>query len=188
MNARTLTLALLLAGSTGAHAQFGGMMNPMTMMAPMGMMATPMMMPMGAGMMSSQMYNPQSMMNPYLNPMAAGNPYMNQGGGMMNPFAMMQPAPAYGGYAAPAMPFFPAAPAPAQQMAPMPYFPAMPTPAFPMMMPTAPAAAPQAAAPQAAAPQAAAPTANPFDPSAWMQMMGGMMAVQPATPAAPETK
>lgn len=183
MQARPFVLAALLLGTASAHAQYGGMMNPMTMMnpmammnpmsmmnpmgmmAPMTMMAAPMMMPMGAGMMSAPMYNPQAMMNPYLNPMAAGNPYMNSGA-MMNPFGMMQPGPAYGGgYGAPTqaapMPFFPAAPV---QPAPaMPFFPMMP-------------AAPGAAAP---APQSIAPAGNPFDPTMWMQMMGGM------TPAAP---
>lgn len=179
MHIRKLALAVLLIGTGSAHAQFGagqmmnpmtmmapmgmmgmgGMMNPMTMMAPMAMMAAPMMMPMGANMMSAQMYQPQSMTNPYLNPMAASNPYLNPSAGMANPFMMMQPAaPAYGGYGMPAAP---------AQAAPMMFFPMMP----------AAAAAPAVAPPSAAA----APASTPFDPAMWMKMMSGMA---PATPAA----
>lgn len=208
MQARTFALAALLLGSAAAHAQYGGMMNPMTMMnpmamanpmammnpmamvAPMGMMAAPMVLPLGANMMSAQMYNPQAMMNPYLNPMAAGNPYLNPNAGM-NPFAMMQqPSAGYGMPAAAPMPFFPPMPT-----APAPtyggYAPSSPAPAqaapmpfFPMMPPAPTASAP--AAPAVAAPQAAAPAGNPFDPAMWMQMMGGMMPAAPAATPAPE--
>ena len=121
MHVRQLVLAALLVASGSTHAQFGvspamhpmAMMNPMTMMAPMGMtgmmgtgiggmnpmamaapmgmMAAPMMMPMGASMMSAQMYQPQAMMNPYLNPAAASNPYLNPSAGRVNPFVGIVP-------------------------------------------------------------------------------------------------
>ncbi|MFO7543032.1 MAG: hypothetical protein R6W97_09555 [Thiobacillus sp.] len=194
MHARKLALVALLIGSGHAHAQFGmqqPMVNPLALLAPLGMMAAPALMPLGANLMAPQMYNPQAMMNPYMNPMASGNPFM-----------MMQPAPAYG-YGRPAAPAFggwgmPAAPAP--QPAPLSFFPMMPTapaaqPAAPAYggwgMPVAPAPQPQAAPmpffpmmPAAVpAPQSAAPVANPFDLTKLMQMLGGMAPAPAAAPA-----
>lgn len=191
MQIHKLSLAVLLIGAGSAHAQFGAnpMMNPMTMVAPMGMagmggmanpmgatnplailaplgmMAAPIIMPLGANLLSGQGFQPQGMMNPYLNPMAAGNPYLNPSAGMVNPFMMMQPpASGYAGYGRPA------APAQAPQL---PFFPMLPAPDV------APVAAP---APQNVAPAAAS---TPFDPAMWLRMMGGGMAPAPESQAAP---
>ena len=156
MRFRNFAFAAFLIGTGSAHAQFGmsQMMNPM-----------------GANMMSGQRYQPQSMMNPYLNPMAASNPYLNPSAGMANPIMMMQPkAPAYGGYGMPAAP---------AQAASMSFFPMMP--ATPVATP-APALAPAAAAQKSVAP---APVSTPFDPAMWMQMMGGMAPATSSIPAVP---
>ncbi len=161
MQIHKLSLAVLLIGAGSAHAQFGAnpMMNPMTMVAPMGMagmggmanpmgatnplailaplgmMAAPIIMPLGANLLSGQGFQPQSMMNPYLNPMAASNPYLNPTAGMINPFMMMQPpASGYGGYGRPAAP---------AQVPQLPFFPMMPgaaaTPVQAYGAPTGPA-------------------------------------------------
>lgn len=213
MHAHKLALAMMMFGSTAAHAQFGmtPMMNPLALANPLavlglGGMVNPMgmgmMAPIGSSMMSAQMYNPQAMMNPYLNPMAANNPYLNPMAGMGNPFLPRQaspsffpmmpgtPAPAYGGYG------YPAAPA---QTVPMPFFPMMPAAPATVPVPVygnygAPAQATPmpffplmpASAPTAAPKSTApAPVSTPFDPAMWMQMMGGMAPATPASPAAP---
>lgn len=181
MHARKLALAMMMFGSTAAHAQFGmtPMMNPLALANPLavlglGGMVNPMgmgmMAPIGSSMMSAQMYNPQAMMNPYLNPMAANNPYLNPMAGMGNPFLLPQqprqaspsffpmmpgtPTPAYGGYGAPAPAYggYGYPAAPAQAV-PMPFFP---------MMPAAPATAPVPAYGNYGAPAQAAPM--PFFP------------------------
>ena len=79
MQIRAFALVALLVGSGGVHAQFG--MSPMM------------------SMMSAQSFQPQTMMNPYLNPMAANNPYLNPRAGMSSLYMMMAPTtPAYAGY------------------------------------------------------------------------------------------
>lgn len=224
MQIHKLSLVVLLIGAGSAQAQFG--MNPMSMIAPMGMasmggmmnplgmMAAPLIMPMGANMLSAQRYQPQSMMNPYLNPMAASNPYLNPSAGMANPFMMMQPAasgyggygrpptPGYGGYGTPPAPGYggygrPAAPA---QASPPLFFPMMPgaapmpaqaygapARAVPAPMPFFPMMPAPAAAGAAPALETIAPAAagTPFDSATWMRMMGGGMAPAPQPPAAP---
>ena len=169
MHARKLALAMMMFGSTAAHAQFGmtPMMNPLALANPLavlglGGMVNPMgmgmMAPIGSSMMSAQMYNPQAMMNPYLNPMAANNPYLNPMAGMGNPFLLPQqprqaspsffpmmpgtPTPAYGGYGAPAPAYGGYGyPAAPAQATPM-SFPFFPTPAQPAPAPTPAQAAP----------------------------------------------
>ena len=173
MGPMTMMAPMGMMGMGMMGGGMGGGMNPMSMMAPMGMMAAPMMMPMGSSMMSAQMYQPQSMMNPYLNPMAANNPYLNPSAGKSNPFMMMQPAaPAYGGYGRPAAP---------TQAAPMSFFPVMPSVNTGAQSPQAPATSAPATAAKSGTP---APVSSPFDPAMWMQMMGGMTPATSTTPAA----
>ena len=195
MHIRKLALALMVFASASAHAQYGmqSAVNPLSLLAPLGMMAAPLMNPyamsnpmgmmgMGGSMVPAQTYNPQAMMNPYLNPMAANNPYLNPMAGRGNPYGMPA-APAYN--AAPSFfPMMPAAPAPSPAYGGY-GMPAAPAPAYggyaapiPMGMPyyAGPAAAPAVAKPAPAA-------GTPFDPSMWMQMMGGMPQAAPAAPA-----
>ena len=210
MHARKLALAMMMFGSTAAHAQFGmtPMMNPLALANPLavlglGGMVNPMgmgmMAPIGSSMMSAQMYNPQAMMNPYLNPMAANNPYLNPMAGMGNPFLLPQqprqaspsffpmmpgaPAPAYGGYGTPA----PAYGGYSGYGYGYPAAPAQATPMsfpfFPMPAQPAPAPTPAPVAPSTG-PQSTAPVGTPFDPMMFFQMMGGGMPAAPS-PAAP---
>ena len=210
MHARQLALAMMMFGSTAAHAQFGmtPMMNPLALANPLavlglGGMVNPMgmgmMAPIGSSMMSAQMYNPQAMMNPYLNPMAANNPYLNPMAGMGNPFLLPQQprqaspsffpmmpgatAPAYGGYGTPA-------PAYGGYSGYGYGYPAAPAQAAPMLFPFFPMPAQPAPAPTPApvapstGPQSTAPVGTPFDPMMFFQMMGGGMPAAPS-PAAP---
>lgn len=205
MQARKLILAAAILAANGAHAQFGNAMNPLSMLMPLTMMAAPVLMGgMGGGMM-----NPMSMMSPmggfgggFGNSGFGGNSFGNNSFGGFgsqqmygNPYMKPPAAPSYG-YG---MPF--GMPAPQQPAAPAyGYFPGMAAPqiapaygyGMPYGMPAMPAAQQRASVPAygyfpgMAAPQIApAQATTQTDPNAWMNMFTPPAVSLPVQPAAP---